>query len=147
MSTRPSSSTGNQLSHAKLCEEAAFGRFVSSKVRVSFVKAVNFQGEREGKDTHSLRSTLLQISERFNAKLESYCHQFEISDEVLEGPPTPGRETEWMRSESYPQALAAITEFSTVEKDPEFLTEDEVGWNGELGYTGSLWGEWVNEED
>ena len=52
-----------------------------------------------------------------------------------------------MPSESYPEALAAITEVNTGEKEPEFLTEDEVSWNGELGYTGSLWREWINEED
>lgn len=58
-----------------------------------------------------------------------------------------GRETQWMQGESYPEAFAAITEANTGEKEPEFLTEDEVSWNGELGYKGSLWREWVSEED
>ena len=46
-----------------------------------------------------------------------------------------------MQSESYPEALAAITEVNTGEKEPEFLTEDEISWNGELRNTGSIWRE------
>ena len=80
-------------SHAALCEEAVFGKFVSGKARVAFISYVEYKGNVEGRNKFSILQTLI-VSKDFFSRMEKIRGENEsgvgaaVEDEI-ERPSTP----------------------------------------------------------
>ena len=57
-------------SHAALCEEAVFGKFVSGKAREAFISYVDYKGKVEGRNKCSILETLIEVSNDFSSRME-----------------------------------------------------------------------------
>ena len=88
-------------SHAALCEEAVFGKFVSAKAREVFISYVDYKGKVEGHNKFSILETLMEVSKDFSSHMEKIRREDEsgvgaaVEDEI-ERPSTPCRTHEWM---------------------------------------------------
>ena len=131
-------------SHAALCEEAVFRKFVSGKAREAFTSYADYNGKVEGHNKFSIPETLMEVSKDFSSGMEKIRRENEsgvdtaVEDEI-ERPSTPGRTHEWMEEEVWLQPDYAVeSNFHDVESQAECVNQDNL-----YHYTLELWTEWL----